>query len=65
MAIQSDLIDQILLNEILAVNNSINQDEYGDFDDWVELYNPTNDIIDLSGCFLSDEIENLSKWPFR
>ena len=63
-AIQSDLADQILLNELLAVNNSINQDEYGDFDDWVELYNPTNDIIDLSGCFLSDEIDNLSKWQF-
>ena len=62
--IESEPIDQILLNEILASNSTINQDEYGEYDDWVEIYNPTANEVDLSGCFLSDDVENLSKWQF-
>ena len=62
--IESEPLDQILLNELLASNITINQDEFGEFDDWVELYNPTTEEVDISGCFLSDEVENLSKWQF-
>ena len=56
-----ELIDQLIINELLAGNNTINSDEYGEFDDWIELYNPTNQMINLSGLFL---VEGADQWQF-
>lgn len=39
-------------------------DNFGQCSDWVELYNPTGAAIDLSGYYLTDRINNLTKWPF-
>jgi len=55
---------RIRLNEFLASNGSVNMDEAGDFDDWVELFNPTDSLLDLSGCYLTDNPDNLTKWEF-
>ena len=32
-----DFIDQLKINELLASNNTINTDEAGEYDDWIEL----------------------------
>ena len=56
-----ELIDQLKINELLAGNSTINSDEYGEFDDWIELYNPTNQIVNLSGLFL---VEGADQWQF-
>jgi len=55
------LIDQLKINEILAGNAATNADEDGEFDDWIELYNPTNQSLDLSGLFL---VEGADQWQF-
>ena len=39
-------------------------DEDGDAPDWIEIYNPTDNDIDLGGYFLSDDANNLSMWEF-
>jgi len=39
------------------------QDAYGEYEDWIELYNTTASSIDLTGWFLSDKANNLTKWP--
>lgn len=54
----------LLINELMAENNSAVHDSYGEFDDWIELYNPTNHPIDLSSLFLTDESGRLKKWRF-
>ncbi|MGB0933175.1 MAG: CotH kinase family protein [Lishizhenia sp.] len=41
------------LNEVMTKNNSF-VEIGGDFYDWIEIYNPTNDAIELSNYFLSD-----------
>lgn len=46
----------------MASNGSIVSDEDGDFGDWIELYNVGVEIIDLSGFFLSDDIDAPAKW---
>ena len=55
---------QLIINEILASNLSYASDEYGEYDDIIEIFNPTQIEIDLSGYFLSDDINNLTKWAF-
>ncbi len=55
---------QIKLNEFMASNSTINQDEAGDFDDWVELYNPVEFSLNLAGLYLTDNPNNLTKWQF-
>jgi hypothetical protein len=54
----------VVINEILASNTTINQDEDGTYQDWVELYNNGTSVIDLSGYGLSDDATLLYKWVF-
>jgi hypothetical protein len=49
------------INEILASNLTVNADENGDYDDWIEIYNPTESDIDLAGYYLSDDFSDLNK----
>ena len=46
----------------MAVNNTTIVDEEGKYEDWIELYNPTDSPISLSGLFLTDNPENITKW---
>ncbi len=55
---------QIFINEFLAKNNASQADEAGEFDDWVELYNASDEAVDLAGYYLSDKNDNLQKWTF-
>ena len=48
----------LFINEFLASNNSVYADEIGEYDDWVELYNSSSDPIDISGMYLSDDLED-------
>jgi hypothetical protein len=50
------------LNEFLASNDTTLQDEFGDWDDWVELVNIGDAPAPLAGAFLSDNLDNPSKW---
>ena len=52
----------IKINEILAGNTSVNNDEYNEFDDWLELYNYGEDTLNLKGLYISDSKENLSQF---
>ena len=51
---------QIQLNELLASNNANQMDEFFEFDDWIEIYNPGG-IINLAGYYLSDDPLLLTK----
>jgi hypothetical protein len=54
----------IVLNELLPVNTSIVTDQDGEYDDWIELYNLSSSVKDISGYFLSDNKDHFSKWEF-
>jgi len=61
----------LLINEFVARNNSEPPlrngellDEDGDASDWIEIYNPTNELINLDGWFLTDDANDLEKWEF-
>lgn len=51
----------VCINEVSGSNDSyIN--EYGKKGDWVELYNTTDEDIDVDGMFLSDDTNNPTKY---
>lgn len=55
---------QVVINEFVAVNQTGIQDEAGQREDWIELYNNTSVAMDLYGLFLSDSYSNLTKFSF-
>jgi hypothetical protein len=57
-------IPPLFINEFLASNATVNQDEAGQYDDWVELYNAGTETIALGGKFLTDNLSNGTKWMF-
>lgn len=54
----------VVINELMADNQQTIADPQGDFDDWIELRNLTNQSVDLTGCYLTDDPTNPRKWPF-
>jgi len=54
----------VLVNEFLADNESVNQDEAGEYDDWLELYNGSAVTVTLDEMYLTDHLDNPTKWQF-
>jgi len=54
----------IVINEILTANTTVNQDEDGSYQDWVELFNSGATPVDLTGYGLSDDPLLPYKWVF-
>ena len=50
------------INELLASNNNINTDEFGEYDDWIEIHNYGKQPIYLGDKFLSDNDSIPNKW---
>src|SRR5688572_22366264 len=65
----SRFAQQVMITEIMAAPNedrssSALRDEDGDIVDWIEIYNASNEPIDLSGWYLTDKSDNLIRWQF-
>ena len=54
----------LYINEIMSSNETYLADKDGDFSDWLEIYNASNQSINLAGYQLSDEEDDLNKWLF-
>ena len=52
----------IVINEFMARNDTAVQDPAGDHDDWIEIYNPGPQIVDVAGMYLTDRLSNPTKW---
>ena len=56
---------KVYINEIMASNYSSLKNNYGEYTDYIEIYNSTNTKIDLSGYYLSDGEFKTDKWQFK
>ena len=54
----------IRINEFMASNGSVLEDDDGDASDWIELFNEQKGTLNLGGWFLSDNEDQLNKWRF-
>ena len=55
---------KLYINEFMASNSTTIADEYGEYDDWIEIYNGSNQEIWLGDKYLSDNLNNPVKWAF-
>jgi hypothetical protein len=55
---------QVVINEVMASNSLTAFDNFGESDDWIELYNTTSTPLSISGLFLSDDPLYLNRWQF-
>lgn len=61
---EADDSTNIVINEILPKNTQYGADEDGEYDDWIELFNLSNEDVDLSGFYLTDSKKQPTKWKF-
>ena len=54
----------LVINEFMASNESTVTDSEGEYEDWIELFNNSDEDISLNGYFLSDDGDDLSQWSF-
>lgn len=54
----------MVINEIMTSNGSSVMDDFGDYSDWVELYNNSAEAININQWSLSDNENELNKWQF-
>ncbi len=56
------VLNEVLISEVMSSNTITITDENNEYDDWFEIYNPQTYTIDLSGKYLTDKEDNLTKW---
>lgn len=52
----------LVINELMTINQTSFSDEAGEYDDWIELFNYGSDTIDLTGSYLTDDSNDLTKF---
>ena len=57
-------VSSVVINELMADNDTIFADPQGDYDDWLELHNLTDSAVVLTGMYLTDKVEEPRKWEF-
>ncbi len=54
----------VVINEIMSSNVNTIADDFGEYPDWVEIYNNSSQDINIGQWFLSDDENDLDKWMF-
>lgn len=52
----------LVINELMADNETVFQDGAGEYDDWIELYNDGFIDVDVAGMFVTDDPQNPMKY---
>lgn len=55
---------QLQINEICSDNDGLLQSANGNYYDWIEIYNNSDEAIQLSNYYLSDDKHELDMWNF-
>ncbi len=65
LKMQSQIPD-IYINEILASNSTTLADpDYNEYSDWIEIYNNSNETINIHGYFICDNYDDSTKWQIN
>lgn len=59
-----EVTNEITINELMCANTTSIKDNFNEYEDWIEIYNPQDTSINLTGKYLTDKKDNLTKWQF-
>ena len=59
-----EVVTNVAVNEFMALNSSTLKNSLGKYEDWIELYNPNSSSVSMSGWYLTDNSDTLTKWKF-
>jgi hypothetical protein len=54
----------VVINEVMASNNSTQADPQGQFDDWIEFYNTGTAAVNVAGLYVTDDLDEPTRWRF-
>ena len=54
--------ENIYINEFMASNRNTIPDEYGEYDDWFEIYNDNDTSVNISGLYFTDRFSDPRRW---
>lgn len=57
-------LPSVFINELMASNTASFPDEVGSFEDWIELWNEGNEPADISGWWITDDLDDPFRWQF-
>lgn len=55
-------VSELVINEFMADNENTIYDQNASFEDWIEIFNNTNDSIYLGDYFLTDDVTDPTQW---
>ncbi len=65
-SVEADVVEswetEIRISEVMTDNTLFAPAANGKYYDWIELYNSGENVVDLSGCYLSDNENKLEKY---
>jgi len=54
----------LFINEYMASNQTVIQDNFGSYADWIEIYNAGDEAVDMTGLHLTDDLLTPTEWTF-
>ena len=57
-----DDIPNLVINEFMADNVAGIIDNKGEYDDWIEIYNPSSSSVDVGGMYITDDLDDPTKF---
>jgi hypothetical protein len=58
-------LQPLIINEIQSSNSKTYKDEFNESDDWIELFNPNDTMVNIKGYFLTDEPSKPKKYAIN
>ena len=58
-------IESLIISEFCVINDTVIQDEFGGYPDWIELYNNSSSPVNLFDLYISDDPFNILKFKFQ
>jgi hypothetical protein len=62
--IYNDTGSPIIISEVMSNNASTVKDQYDEYPDWIDLYNRSDQSVNLKGYALTDKTDELGRWQF-
>lgn len=59
---QAQQTSALRINEILIINEDNYQDDYGNKNPCIEIYNHSSETVNIAGCYLTNDLSNPKKY---